>query len=352
MAKYTIELRDVVSSHNIFPFRYTFYNESKKPEFEEKFIKHFYFREICTPSIDQFIFFLEDKMRTVFPYYNKLMETALIEYSVTENYDMREETTIRKENKGKTSGESYTVGQAFDEQQTTTKDSRITDSESNGSQTDTRTVGETGSSETSTTGKDETSNSNTNSENIATTSESSEMENGSVDSSQDVSKKFMDTPQGMLDLHDTKYLTTLNLDEMEGNENRNSTKTGTGENTSTKEGVGTSEGVTESNSHSENKSSRDMTENGNVSNMSTGKEETEGTAEGTFSGEHRNTLDNNTRNFIEGTETEVMEHYRHGNIGVMTATDMIEKHIGLQKLLSQIEKNFFDECEDLFMLVF
>jgi hypothetical protein len=42
MAKYTVELRDIVKSGlKVFDFDYTFYDEAKKPDFEQKFINHF-----------------------------------------------------------------------------------------------------------------------------------------------------------------------------------------------------------------------------------------------------------------------------------------------------------------------
>lgn len=45
-------------------------------------------------------------------------------------------------------------------------------------------------------------------------------------------------------------------------------------------------------------------------------------------------------------------NHKVGNIGVQTQSDMLEKHLILQKKLKNIEKNFFDECEELFMMVY
>ena len=38
MAKYTVELNDIIKSgYKLFDFDYTFYDETKKPEFEDPF---------------------------------------------------------------------------------------------------------------------------------------------------------------------------------------------------------------------------------------------------------------------------------------------------------------------------
>jgi hypothetical protein len=52
MAKYTIELKDIVKSeHNIFNFPYNFVNEESKADFQNKFILHFKYREICCETV-------------------------------------------------------------------------------------------------------------------------------------------------------------------------------------------------------------------------------------------------------------------------------------------------------------
>ena len=54
MAKYTIELRALNNPpfFKLFDFEYDFYEESKKEQFEQKFIDYFYMREI--DRIDHF----------------------------------------------------------------------------------------------------------------------------------------------------------------------------------------------------------------------------------------------------------------------------------------------------------
>ena len=285
MAKYTVELRKIVESGiPIFDFAYPFYDESKRKEFEERFIKHFYFREIGCEAVERFKWFLEDKMNVVFPYYNELFKSASIEYDVLDNYKLTETYTRNVENTQKGGGVVSTVGRSVSEQETESKQNKTVD-----------TVGTV----------DTTSNENTKG-------------NASKDSSSDVKKKFLDTPQGLTDLSDSKYLTTLNHDTATGSETGNETK------------------QTDSTSESE----------------STGKETTADNIVGTVKDEQKTTQDSNTRNYSNGEQSETYTLTRRGNIGVDTDSDAIEKHNRLQKTLRNIEKMFFEECEDLFMLVY
>lgn len=277
MAKYTIELREIVEHGiSIFDFPYTFYDDTKRREFEEKFIRHFYFREIGCETVERFKWYLQDKMNTVFPYYNELFKSASIEYDVLDNYKLTETYTRNIENTNKQSGISSTVGQVMGEQETESKQNKSIDTTANDK------------------------------ENITTISEEN--------SSSDLVKKFLDTPQGLTDLSDSKYLTTLNQDTGEGSTN------------------GSSDSETTRNA--------------------TGNETTTDNVTGTLHNEQKTTTDNNTRMYTNGEQSETYTLTRRGNIGVDTDSDAIEKHNRLQKTLKNIEKMFFDECEDLFMLVY
>ena len=360
MAKYTMELRDVVKHHNIFPFRYEFYDHTKKEKFEEDFIRHFYFREIGLETPEMFIHYLADKMETVFPYYNTLLKTAETEYSYLENYDMKESTTIKRESSGSERGENSSVGQAFDEQHTTGTEFRTSETESSGTSANTNNVTESGTSETTATGKDTTTGTHSEStetnEEVTTHSEGTTSETGTNTSEGLVSKKFLDTPQGMTNLSDSKYITTLNIDETENTDTSTKNTTNDTDGTSDKTGETTTSGENDSETNTtrseSGETSRTVTDTNSGNTSNTASDVTTGETEGNYTSEQKTTLDNNTRKTTEGSETEVIEHYRHGNIGVQTATDMIEKHIQLQKTLSRIKEMFFDECEDLFMMVY
>lgn len=320
MADYTIELRHVIENHDIFNFKYPFYDERKRPDFEEKFIRHFYFREICTPSIDRFIVYLNDKMNTVFPYYNELFNAAAIEYSVLDNYSLTEEFTSTIENEGKTSGISSSVGQATNNQVSKYKNKRTTDTTGN--------VSDTSQSETE------------NDNNVSSRSETNfsgntvtQTDKGETD--QNI-KKFLDTPQGLTDLTGSNYLTSLTQDN--GTHDSEETADQTTNNTTTTTGNEITSGTsTQTNTHASESISNEAVKDGGST---------------TITGEDKTTHDNNTRTYSDGKRTESHTLKRKGNIGVDTDSDMIEKHIRLQKTLKQIELLFFNECEDLFMMVY
>lgn len=94
MANYTIELRKILSSRDIFKaITYDFYEETYKPIFEEKFIKRFYFREIGVETIERFLINLETTLNEIMPYYKHLYQTTTYKYDPILNYDVTETIT-------------------------------------------------------------------------------------------------------------------------------------------------------------------------------------------------------------------------------------------------------------------
>ena len=99
MAKYTIELRALNNPpfFKLFDFKYDFYEESKKEQFEQKFIDYFYMREIERATAEEFKHELRTKLNLIAPYYKQLYETELksknIEFLL--NKDLKE-TFIRE----------------------------------------------------------------------------------------------------------------------------------------------------------------------------------------------------------------------------------------------------------------
>ena len=99
MAKYTIELRALNNPpfFKLFDFEYDFYEESKKEQFEQKFIDYFYMREIEHATPEEFKHELRTKLNLIAPYYKQLYETELksknIEFLL--NKDLKE-TFIRE----------------------------------------------------------------------------------------------------------------------------------------------------------------------------------------------------------------------------------------------------------------
>ena len=99
MAKYTIELRALNNPpfFKLFDFEYDFYEESKKEQFEQKFIDYFYMREIEHATAEEFKHELRTKLNLIAPYYKQLYETELksknIEFLL--NKDLKE-TFVRE----------------------------------------------------------------------------------------------------------------------------------------------------------------------------------------------------------------------------------------------------------------
>lgn len=56
----------------IFTFTFPFYDDNKLKDFQEKFIKHFFFREIGFETVNLFKFRLNETLNLIMPYYNKL----------------------------------------------------------------------------------------------------------------------------------------------------------------------------------------------------------------------------------------------------------------------------------------
>ena len=160
-------------------------------------------------------------------------------------------------------------------------------------------------------------------------------------------KKFLDTPQGQVDLSDSKYLTTLNHDTQDKSVTKEQNGTENNEQVTAKT-VDTDKVTSENTSTTGTETTDD---NGTVKTVSEGEETSNTKTGSSYTGEQRSTNDTAIRSRSEGEYSETIEHTRRGNIGVDTDADMIQKHIKLQKILKEIEKMFFAECEDLFMLV-
>lgn len=94
MANYTMELRQIINRDiEIFDFDYPFYDVTKKPQFEEMFINHFFFHEIGCETVHRFKHYLKAKLHEIEPYYTHLYKTTMYEYNPILNYDVNEEIT-------------------------------------------------------------------------------------------------------------------------------------------------------------------------------------------------------------------------------------------------------------------
>lgn len=329
MAKYTIELRTIIENNiPIFDFPYDYFNEDDRANFENKFIRHFYFREIGTETVDKFKFYLRDKMDTVFPYYNKLMQAAQVEYDLLDHYRLTETLEKQTDNKTKSLAENSAITQDFKNSSYETEQKVKTNNINNINET----INSTNNVNAETTENTTQDYSNTHNKNN---------ENNKTDNSTGKNiNKFLDTPQGKLNLDDDSYLTELRQDET--NNNLTSIENGT-ENFE-------QESTTETQFNKQN----NETANGETqktvydSNNATG----DTTNKGTQNDEQKSTQDSNFRGTTIDEQREVYTLTRAGNIGVQTDAEGIQKHVDLRKTLDKLLLMFFDECEDLFMLLF
>lgn len=328
MALYTIMLGDLLRNYEIFGFPYPIYDEKERVKFETAFKQHFYFREICCPEPERFMWYLRDKMTTVFPYYNELMRTATIEYDVENPYNLTETYTRKTDSKGKSAGFASSVGTSEGVQDS--EGSELREGSTSGNVTVSGNNSETENVKTETTGNESGSNSGSRKETVT----------GETDETSKVIKKHLDTPQGKLNLDNTDYLSDLTQDE--GNRNVEETKTAnvTESGSNERETEGTSE------------TSRTVNGSNGSETVSIGSDNSEVKTAGKVTQEEKTKADSNTRTESTGETVEEYTMTRKGNIGVNPASYEIDSHIKTQKTLKRIYEMFFDECEDLFMLVY
>lgn len=72
----------------IFDFNFPIFDENYRLLLEKRILKHFYTREICEETVGLWKLRLEDRLNLIMPYYNKLYESALIEFNPLEDVDV------------------------------------------------------------------------------------------------------------------------------------------------------------------------------------------------------------------------------------------------------------------------
>ena len=77
------------SWEKIFDFPFTFYDETKKPDFCKKILRHFYFREIGCETVALWKFMLNRTLNEEMAYFNKLYESAELEFNPLDDYDLQ-----------------------------------------------------------------------------------------------------------------------------------------------------------------------------------------------------------------------------------------------------------------------
>lgn len=304
MAKYTVELGDVIKSGSkIFDFDYKFYNETMKPDFEKKFINHFYFREIGSETVGRFKHYLKCKFDETLPYYNMLFTTAQVEYDLLNNYNLTETLTKTRTNEKGITGSANQSGTTDD--QTTTSGNKTSLLDSKTDHTESVDYSKTETTE----------------------------ESGLIDKIGNTliedKKVGSDTPNALLSMIDIKtnvYASKADIQDAKTDTTDKQTSSGEKTNTLTEE------------------TNRTTSDNVDASSQETNSQ--------TTSGESSIQSNTTTNQNETGNENENYNLTRIGNIGVQTGSDMLMKHIELQRTLTTIELQFFKDCEDLFMQIF
>jgi len=80
VSKYTLQLRELVERKvNIFDDTWTTFVSSHKQELINKIIGHYYFNEIGAETPQRFIWYINQHMREIMPYFNDLYKSILID---------------------------------------------------------------------------------------------------------------------------------------------------------------------------------------------------------------------------------------------------------------------------------
>lgn len=94
MAKYTIELGKLIESgFKVFDETWGTFQPDHKRELESKIIGHYYFNEIGAETPDRFKHYINQHLREIMPYYNKMYESCL--YDLAPLYNTIIERTIK-----------------------------------------------------------------------------------------------------------------------------------------------------------------------------------------------------------------------------------------------------------------
>lgn len=360
----TLKQRLEVGRVNLFKdIDYPIFNENYRSEFETKFIRYFYNKEIGFETESLFKFELETWLQINMPYYNQLFESELLEYDPLTNIamqfdqDLKQDTTLDTTKDSQEDSTSNSVTQSSFEHDT--QRDIETDSETDvvgnvKTQSDTDTTRDiTGHSET-----DTTQDSNTTSETDTTSNSDTHTES---DTTQDAFNRKIDsdTPDNRLHLSSNEgsgvieYANNISetLDKSTGNTTTDTnttdeshSNTNTTDKTTSNSETNTSENTDE---HSSTTSNQDSTEN-TVSNSVTddttkhsGWDISETNAKGQIIG---NIVGHDVGNKLENLYNE-----RYGKDGAITYQQMIQE---LRATFLRIERQIFREMTELFMLLY
>lgn len=355
MSSYTMQLRNVCQALNdyteeeslfsgfedmednitsargkIFSFSYSFYNDNAllKTNFEKKFIRHFYTREIGSETFGLFQLRLKQKFDMIMPYYKELYN-SIIPYDIAEQ--LFETTT-------ETSNGQYRKDAQF-----------LTDLKNTGTQsnqgTNTGTVGVSGSN-TGTVGYSE---SNTGTIGVQGTNTGTVSDSGTNTGTQrnigttEEKLRYMDTPQGSINIIGGAMGTTADTSGYLTNAHWNNTSD---DNTRT-------DNLAHSNTRTDNLTNSSTTTN-NLSNTSTTTNNLSNTSTTTNNLSNSNTRTDNLEAKTTGSNSDIgsdsnVKLIEYCGTKGKTISELIQEY---RDTIINIDESIFNECNDLFMLVY
>jgi len=327
MAMYSVELRRYIKNYSqyenprasvkekievgqphLFDFEYPFFDETKRKDFERKWIRRFYMTEIGFETIELFKFHLENWMNEKMPYYNQRFESELIKFDPLMNtimdktQDHTKDLTTRLDSKDNGDFETHTASDGE------------SSSESTGNMISDGTVDQNGTSK-----NDESGTKNGNNKNV--NDGSSFSRNVIADTPDKRLEITTDDGKGIL-----KYASKI--DENTGKTHNDETITIDEDTTKNQNGVTTDKSVSHDEANSKSNTNGETHEVGKATGV------------------------NSLTGVRDGKNNEIgnqKEHYL-GKIGVETYSEMLQKY---RDTFIRIESEIYEECrKDLFMLVY
>lgn len=335
----TLDQRIEVGRVVLFDFDYPMFDDRYKRVFERNFINNFYDREIGFETEYLFKRRLQNWLNINMGYYSELMRSETLKFDPFINSEMNvthkktnDETSKSDKNFGETTSKDVTDSTVTDEDTTKTID--ITEDENTTSDTTANVKGDTRGESQGSTQTDSDSNTTTSSD---TTQDSDNFKRD----------LHTDTPDTRLAITTNDgngtvgYASTIDESKETGNQTSNTTgseNTKTQSNTTTNDTTSTQSNQDEvSNTVGTEKKQTDISEIGTRDETidriikDLGKRDFDETTDGTI---------NSVEDFVQ---------HRYGKIGVQTYSKMLMEY---RQTFLRIEREIFDEMNQLFMLVY
>lgn len=361
MSTYTMQLREYIEqvtqdesnlSHTeriqkarekLFDFKYPIFDESYKNVFETHFIRNFYMREIGFETEGLFKFQLETWLMINMPYFNKLFESELIKYDPLINSEMNV-THNKKNDKTQNDVKDRTQNDVKDRVQNDWSDksqndridknqnSTINNTSSLTSDQTSQTVGSSDgtSKDTIDSTKDKTTNATQVDDNF-----NRDLQSNNPDSRLNITTK------------DGEGVITYASEIKEHNENNKKTTDSKGKETdkTTNTSTSSTDTVTDTDSLTHNTGKDDTFTNANENETLVSK------TDEILNSEIDETLQSKVDETLSSKINDVEDFIQHrvGKIGVQSYPKLIQEY---RESFLRIERQIFDEMNELFMLVY